>query len=1296
MYDGYRAHPVDMNIRQTGSERLVLRCFGQNDDGSVFGVVLGRNNLVVVDLETGSYNELTVDQIPETEDIVHMSKTDESYVLVTVTPEAYRVYWITDAQVIRHIETPRDPSIEVARSWLYLPAVYADEEAVWIWEVWQPIVRIDLGTEKHRNYNPSGYINAQTEPHPWTHRNQIVRMPGGELWFYHSESVSGLFVWREDMDEIVPLPILAQGWKPNMYSTILHSDAMHTDLKGNVLLTYLDSQGSLRAQLFLKEGLSVDYTDVMRGIRAGSIRKIRSPDFTRHLITTGPTSYRIDVHSSASITAIQGRGSRGIAQIDENRLVAIMRDPALVNISDGTIEYLDWEKYDNCGDQMIDGAKIMSRGDEMWYVLVHDDQHKRLVKHNKKTDACSSFLIDHESTYFDFVHQDTIAVAAKPHLWLYDVNSGRGVKYEEDRTSPLLESAVNDLIVARSGLIYIASTSGVIEVNHLSRTSRWIDESIGMSDTRVTTLLEANDGKIWMGTFLGGVQVFDPTTGTVQVIDKDRGLSHDAVATILQDDEGDIWVATYGGVSVLSPEGDVIVRLYSYDGLVNDEANRWSALKLADGRLCFGSVSGLSVIDPMRAKRNYALTEAPRMFITSVRYLDDISGGVLERSAFELSSDRIVISPEDRSLRLRYGLSNMQDVYENQFAYMIEGIDDNWHYIGNSHNLTLSSLPIGDYNILLRGSDHRGQWVLEPIVIPVKVNKFFFQQWWFFVLCSIPFISFAIAWIIRQRQERRRLETEVYNRTSQIREQADQLKQLDIVKSRLYTNITHEFRTPLTVILGLMQQLRELDPSDAIRSVSDIVSRNAGNLLDLVNQMLDLRKLESGAMPLRLVNGDIVEFLRYITESFRSLAETKGVQFHFLADTDELVMDHDPEKIQRIVSNLLSNAVKFTPSGGDVYMHIDHQEETDPTMLVIRVRDTGVGIPADDLEKIFDRFYQVDDSSTRKGEGTGIGLTLVSGLVNQLEGNISATSKTGMGSTFVVKLPVYSIAEPADALYTAADQIASPLVQPVSIENPGQTTDGELPQLLIVEDNLDVVNFLVGILKDRYLIEIAMDGEEGIEKAMESVPDVIVSDVMMPIKDGFELCHTLKSDYRTSHIPIILLTAKADAESKLSGLRRGADVYMPKPFDKEELFVRLEKLVSLRKELRAKYAGTVLTGELDKESLEDDFILRLKQAVEDRLDDADLNVTILCKQMNLSRTQLHRKISALTGKSTTAFVRSIRLEHAKKLLANPDLNISEVAYSVGFRDPAYFSRSFSEEFGLSPSEYAQSLDATSK
>lgn len=527
----------------------------------------------------------------------------------------------------------------------------------------------------------------------------------------------------------------------------------------------------------------------------------------------------------------------------------------------------------------------------------------------------------------------------------------------------------------------------------------------------------------------------------------------------------------------------------------------------------------------------------------------------------------------------------------------------------------------------------------------------------------------------------------------------ERLNEIDAFKSRFFTNITHEFRTPLTVILGMADQLETAGGATqqgAGKSALTLIKRNGQNLLRLINDILDLAKLESNSLKMNYIQGDILAYLRYIAESMHSLANTRNVLLRVESDQTSIIADYDPDRMLQIAHNLLSNAIKFTPSGGAVYLRVGAQKEatTGAEQLSIKVSDTGVGIPESDLPRIFDRFYQAKNQELAQSGGSGVGLSLTRELVKALGGEISAESKPGKGATFTIIMPLTHEAVLAP-LRDYEQHSEMPEVSERSAARAPKSLPGETPlyRMLIVEDNADVVEYLTMCMNEQFRLEYAYNGQAGIEKALESVPDIIVSDVMMPEKDGYELCYALKNDVRTSHIPIVLLTAKAGSESRIVGLRKGADAYLNKPFQREELMAVLEGLLENRRRVQARFSNELLQQpalEQQESTTESQFLKEIREFVEADLSNPQLSLEDICRLTGMSRSNLHLKFSALAGMPPMQYVRLMRLRKAKDLLSSGDMNVSEVAFATGFDDPKYFSRIFSEEYGISPAQWRKS------
>lgn len=525
-------------------------------------------------------------------------------------------------------------------------------------------------------------------------------------------------------------------------------------------------------------------------------------------------------------------------------------------------------------------------------------------------------------------------------------------------------------------------------------------------------------------------------------------------------------------------------------------------------------------------------------------------------------------------------------------------------------------------------------------------------------------------------------------------EEARRLKALDAAKTQFYTNISHEFRTPLTIISGMAEQI-ESQPERWLDEGTEMIKHNSRRILALVNQMLDLSKLDAGKMELRLRQADVIRWLRYLCESFRSYAESRKLELIFETEIPELVMDHDPDKLSDILSNLLSNAVKFTPPGGTISVSVRVEAGMAAPQLLLGVRDTGAGIEPEHVPFVFDRFFR-----GRQGEdiaGTGIGLSLARALARLSGGDVFVKSKVGEGSEFTLQLPITHIA-PFDDVDEKGGHNEWQTVHFQSEWNGAKTAPSEdIPLILVVDDYPDILQYLRSALSERYRVESAANGREGLEKALHLTPDLIISDVMMPEMDGMELCRSLKHNPATSHIPVVLLTARADTDSKLEGLNNKADAYLAKPFSPTELGLILRNLMANREALRTYYlaaAGLGATSEtpipaVGISELEQAFLERAHEVVIQHLDDPDFHVDDLCRAMLMSQSQLHRKLTALTGMPANRFIRQIRLQEAAQLLRSTGLNVAEVAYDTGFRDPDYFGRAFRKMYGMAPTEYRE-------
>jgi signal transduction histidine kinase/ligand-binding sensor domain-containing protein/DNA-binding response OmpR family regulator len=800
-----------------------------------------------------------------------------------------------------------------------------------------------------------------------------------------------------------------------------------------------------------------------------------------------------------------------------------------------------------------------------------------------------------------------------------------------------------------------------------------------LSDNVVHVIHQDHQGRMWISTPSGLNLMTDKEKGVFRRMREKEGLPNDFVFGITEDSRKRLWMSTNGGIVCFDPITEKFRVYTEEDGLANKGYYDDSYfMDPKTGEMFFGSSRGFSVFHPDSIRDDSIV---PPVFITRFQYLThDKKGvrmieepGITERTSMTLSHRYKAL------LQFEFAALSFSKPTKNQYAYQLEGYYNDWIPLETKREVSFTNLPPGKYTLRVKGSNGDGYWNETPAELKITILPPWYWAWYSKSLYLLLLAGLLYAFY-RFQLNRQLAQAET-----------QRLRELDEVKNRIYANITHQFRTPLTLILGMADQIEEAPGrwlKDGVRTIRD----NGNNLLRLVRQMLDLSRLQAGKLPLRLGQGDVIPFLRLLMELYRSSAEAKGIALRFQAEVEELVMDYDPDKLADIVSNLLSNALKFTPAGGAVTVCCGRYGagsslEGPPAApgLLLTVQDTGPGIPPAQLPHIFDRFYQGDDQAMRRGEGTGIGLALAAELAKLLGGTIAAQSEPGQGAVFSLRLPIHHAAPLLEALPTLGPDVAerSPALKPAA-----RKTAGKRPLALIVEDNPEVSAYLVACLQDQYRLETAANGQLGVERAIELVPDLIISDVMMPVMDGFELCRTLKEDLRTSHIPIVLLTARADIDSRLEGLEMGADAYLAKPFNQRELEVSLRKSLELRERLRERYAGKWPPSPAPSGAFrqEDAFLQKLRGLVEEQDGSEALSVQELAEQLSMTEKQLRSKTKALLGLLPKDILLNYRLEKAYALLQQGELNVSEVAYRTGFTDVAHLSNAFFKAYGVRPSE----------
>lgn len=784
------------------------------------------------------------------------------------------------------------------------------------------------------------------------------------------------------------------------------------------------------------------------------------------------------------------------------------------------------------------------------------------------------------------------------------------------------------------------------------------------SDAILTTYIDANKPNIiWIGTE-NGLHKLNALTNKITYYGTKNGLTNLVIYSILKDQNSNIWVTTNSGLFNFNTISEKFTNYTIKDGLKNIEYNLGSEFYDKKNEvLYFGGTNGLDYFSPNNLDKLY---HEDTLFFTSLtikeKEIDPLDNKNIVSKTI-MNSQSIQLKFNDFPAKLIFSDLGFSFPKNNNFVYKLLPNDADWNPLKNQKEINFLNLKHGDYTLLIQGKGKNKFWNKNPLKLKITVLPPWYKSnvayAFYFVLL------FGSLYMLYKFQLQRSLE---------LKETA-RLKELNELKTKLYSNITHEFRTPLTVILGITDSISEnINTSPKkINSYLEKVKRNANNLLQLVNQILDLSKIEKGKTQLNLEEDDIVKHLKYLIESFSSYAGDKKISLIFYNEINKLNIAFDKDKVTKIISNLISNAVKFSTSNSKIIVYLKKQENH----LLIQVKDFGLGIPKKELPFIFDRFYQVKNNNNNTG--TGIGLALTKELVELMNGTIKAESIEKSETTFTIKLPIIS----KNTVATNIDK--------------NDDFNTEKPTVLIVEDNKDVRTYIKLCIEKEYNILTASNGKEGIALAFEKIPDIIISDVMMPLVDGYKLCEVLKEDIKTNHIPIVLLTAKNSQQSKIEGLRKGADAYLSKPFNKEELLIRIKKLIAIRALLQHKFKDVKnikLKGtSTDKNEL---FIKEAIKFININIENSEYNNHSLAEDLCISESQLYRKLKAVTTHSTAIFIRKIRLQTAKKLLETTNKNISEVCYDTGFNDPSWFSKAFKYEYGFPPSDLIWFLKKNTK
>ena len=969
-----------------------------------------------------------------------------------------------------------------------------------------------------------------------------------------------------------------------------------------------------------------------------------------------------------------------------------------------------------------------------------------------------------------FSRGDSILAAGTAGVFQLETkNNSHTIRSVSDYPSYVLERSLKE-----PNRTWVGKRQGLVLLRMDSQSRRWKEERRFQFKTpQVTTIVEDQKGNLWLGSLGNGVLKVDfPGDGTIsepQVVpyDTSHGLPTGAVRTFFA--AGHVIFAASAGIFCFDEKNQVFVKDYTlgknfaegpdsvfrmaedrYKNIwFHSEFRNFLAAARPDGTfvldkspflrlpLCqvnaiyadpvretvwFGSNDGLIRFDnPIKKNDRQDFSTFIRKVVVNGEPVFD---GYPPRTHNDSKPHFLVVKYRDRNFRFEFAAPFYEDETANRYRCFLEGYDQDWSNWSSEPQMIYTNLDAGVYRFRVQAKNVYEHSSRED-VFQFKVLAPWYQTWWAFLIDALLFflvIYLVVKWRSKKLQhEKQQLEKIVKNRTKeideknrqlewqtlQLQEQSGKLREMDQVKSRFFANISHDFRTPLTLIMGPLEQMLTREKEQHQKKQLNLMLRNSQQLLMLINQLLDLSKLDSGKLKLQAGPQNIISFIKGIISTFESLAAENRLNLTSRANAEDITVYFDPGKMEQIMGNLLINAVKFTPPGGEIGVSVTVYS---PEIVEISVRDTGMGIPKEQLDRIFDRFYQADSSlhrSSQQIKGTGIGLALTKELVVLHHGNIDVHSRMGenSGTEFIIRLPLgKDHLQPGEITDSPAS--TSTYREPIRIRVDESNTRGEEVEeeessepkkqgdrekniILVVEDNPDVREYIRGPLQPYYTVVEAADGKEGIHKAKTIIPDLVISDIMMPGTDGYELCRTLKKDIKTSHIPVILLTAKASEESIIEGLETGADDYITKPFSTKILEARVKNLIELRRQLHIKMNRemTLQPAEISVSSMDQKFLKELQEMIEKNLGDPGFNVEQLANKLYMSQSTLYRKILALTGETVTEFIRSYRLKRAAQLLKARFGNVTEVAFEVGFSNTAYFTKCFKKKFHRLPSQF---------
>ncbi len=823
------------------------------------------------------------------------------------------------------------------------------------------------------------------------------------------------------------------------------------------------------------------------------------------------------------------------------------------------------------------------------------------------------------------------------------------------------------------GLLKITETS---EGNFKATTYYSSDQPGSISSNRVSTIYEDRQQNIWVGTEDMGLNLYSKKDNSFTSFQMKDGLPNNSIKGIIEDKSGNLWISTYKSLSIFNYKEKSFTNFDENDGLSGIGFYNNSNYISETGELYFGCSNGFILFNPEKDKGKNKINP---VYLTDLKIFNksvEVGDKDLPLKKSINETEKIILNHKQTSFSIDF-VSINYTTSKDQYAYILEGLEDDWNYIGTNRTASYTYIRPGKYTFKVKNSNSEGVWNNNIKTLEITILPPWWKTLWAYMAYALT-IMFLMTLILRlliiKAKQSRDLE-------------------LDKMKMQFFTNISHELRTPLSLIIAPLENILTNNKlSGHIKNQLITINKNANNLYQLVNELMDFSKADEKKLSLRVQSGDILKIIKETTASFNETAELRHIKLKVESDKNEINAWFDRNKVEKIFMNLLSNAFKFTSDNGEISVEVIKEEgknEKYPEGYIrINVKDNGIGISDENIKKLFNRFYQVQNTETINKSGTGIGLSMVKMLIEIHRGEISVKSKKDEWTCFTVILPLgKSLFSKEEINDSPSDVLNENKKEDEVNENIEVIKDNNKSSLLIVEDNSELRNYLFKTLSDKYRVLKASNGAEGFEIAINEVPDLILSDVVMPNMTGFELCRKIKNNILTSHIPVVLLTAMSTTDDKIEGTETGADAYITKPFSQKLLEATIKNLIETRHTIFKRFSQEVyiMPKEISNNNLDQEFLEKIIKYITDNITKEDLSVENLSAYLLMSRGHVWRKVKALTGQSVTEFIRTIRLKKSIKLIEEGQLNISEIAYKVGFASPAYFTKCFREQFGKSPS-----------